>query len=263
MTPAPEIGLWHLLLGVVFVLMAGGASLAWRLGLGRELLVGTLRTFGQLALMGYVLALVFKVHNPLLTLTLYLLMLVAAVRIVRGRVLASRPESRRVAFQLPAMGAMLAGYTLVAWLVCGFIVGSDPWWSPRIFLPIAGMVIGNSMTALAIGLERLFAELTDKRELVEMRLAHGATATEASSEAVAAAIRAGMLPSITSLMGVGLVFIPGMMTGQILAGADPLDAVRYQIVVMLMLVGSTALSSLLVTLIVRRRCFGPGERLTI
>jgi putative ABC transport system permease protein len=101
----------------------------------------------------------------------------------------------------------------------------------------------------------LLSELRRDRAAVEMKLSLGATYGEASRSAVVGAMRAGMIPSINAMMAAGVVFIPGMMTGQILSGVDPVTAVRYQIVVMLMLVGSTALGTLLVVLWVRRRCF--------
>jgi len=143
------------------------------------------------------------------------------------------------------------------------IVGVTPWWEARYFIPTAGMVIGNSMSALAISVERFFSQMRRQRELIEMKLSLGADYREASEEIFRSSVKAGMIPSINAMMGVGLVFLPGMMSGQILAGADPLVAIRYQIVVMFMLVGSTALSSIIVMLIVRRRCFGSGEELLL
>jgi putative ABC transport system permease protein len=119
------------------------------------------------------------------------------------------------------------------------------------------------MTAIAISLERLIGDLKKSRNAVEMMLSLGADYKEASRETVKEAMRAGMIPSLNSMMAVGVVFIPGMMTGQILAGADPLMAVRYQIMVMVMLVGSTAIGSLIVILLVRRMCFGPGHQLLL
>ena len=125
------------------------------------------------------------------------------------------------------------------------------------------MIIGNSMNAIAIALERLLGDLRERRAEVEMKLCLGADYKEASQDIVRNAMRSGMIPSINSLMGVGIVFIPGMMTGQILAGADPLIAIRYQIVVMVMLVGATAVGSLLVVLLVRKMCFGSGAQLLL
>jgi putative ABC transport system permease protein len=148
-------------------------------------------------------------------------------------------------------------------MVTGMIITASPWWLPQYFLPLGGMIIGNSMNALALALERLFADLRAQRDLVDMKLSLGANYREASEDMVRRAIKAGMIPSINSLMGVGIVFIPGMMTGQIVAGADPLAAVRYQIVVMLMLVASTTISTLIVVLLTRRRCFGGAQQLIL
>jgi putative ABC transport system permease protein len=185
-------------------------------------------------------------------------MITAAVQIIHGRV-----GEKAVPYLWPMYISMLASYFLVTYMVTGVIIAASPWWQPQYFLPLGGMIIGNSMTALALALERLFADLRGRRELVEMQLSLGATYREASQDLVRQAIKAGMVPSINSLMGVGIVFIPGMMTGQIVAGADPLAAIRYQIVVMLMLVASTTLSTLLVVHLVRRRCFGPAQQLLI
>ena len=119
------------------------------------------------------------------------------------------------------------------------------------------------MTAISISLERLFSDLKARRAEVEMKLALGAEYREASQDILRGAIKAAMIPSINSLMAVGLVSLPGMMTGQILSGTDPLIAIRYQIVVMLMLVASTAIGAVIVTGLVRRRCFSTGQRLII
>jgi putative ABC transport system permease protein len=252
------IGSWQLLFSLIFVLLAGAASLTWHLGLGRSLLVGTLRTFAQLALMGYALVFIFRLESATLTLGVFGAMILAALQIVHGRI-----KAHQVSLLWPMFGAMLVSYAVVTVVVTGVIVGAKPWWQPQYFIPIAGMIIGNSMNALAISLERLFSDLRSQRDLVEMHLCLGADAREASQTIVRGAIRAGMIPSINAMMGVGIVFLPGMMTGQILSGVDPLTAIRYQIVVMVMLVGSTALSTVAVVLLARRRCFGSGDRLLL
>lgn len=253
-----DIGPWQLLLGLVFILAAGGASAVHRLGLGRDLFWGAVRTFAQLLVLGYVLVFVFKSGQSWLVLAFFTMMIFFAVRIIRGRI-----KERDVAVGIPIFVSMFGSYFLVSALVVGVIVGAKPWWRPEYFLPLAGMVVGNSMTALAISLERLFSDLRARRNELEMKLCLGASAREATRGIVAEAVRAGMIPSINSMMGVGVVFIPGMTAGQVLAGADPMLAVRYQIVVMLMLVGSTALGSLLVVHLIAGRCFGKGMRLVL
>lgn len=250
-----EIAPWRLALALVFSLVAGGCSLALRLGLGKDILIGTVRTFAQLFLMGWVLGWVFAADSPWLVLGLFLVMAAAAAHTARGRV-----KEKAVAFAWPMYGGMTAVYLLVTVTVTGAIVGAEPWWTPQYFLPIGGMVLGNSMNSAAVALDRLFSDLRARSAEVEMRLCLGADAAEASADIMRAAVRAGMIPAVNSMMAVGLVSLPGMMTGQILGGSDPSQAIRYQIVVMLMIVGATALGSTLLALLARRRCFGPGDR---
>jgi len=191
-----------------------------------------------------------------LVLLLFAGMIFFAARIVAGRV-----KGKGVPVFWPVFLSMLLSYMVVSFLVTGVVVQAQPWWDARYFLPLGGMVVGNSMNAMALSLERLFGEMTNRRDQVELLLSLGADPREATTAINADAIRAGMIPSINSMMGVGLVFIPGMMTGQILAGADPLLAIKYQIVVMLMLVGSTTLGSVVAVSLARRRLFTPAQQL--
>ncbi|NTV26654.1 MAG: iron export ABC transporter permease subunit FetB [Chlorobiaceae bacterium] len=252
------IQLPQLLLALLFIIMAQVTSMIWHLGLNRDITIGALRTVSQLFLMGYALTFIFRAESLPLTVGIFVVMVVSAVFIVKGRV-----RERDVPYLLPTFLTMVTSYFLTALFVSYAIVGVTPWWEPRYFIPTAGMVIGNSMSALAISIERLFSQMRQQRELIEMKLSLGADFREASSEIFRSAVKAGMIPSINAMMGVGLVFLPGMMSGQILAGTDPLIAIRYQIVVMFMLVGSTALSSIIVMLVIRRRCFGSGEELLL
>ncbi|ACF46122.1 conserved hypothetical protein [Prosthecochloris aestuarii DSM 271] len=253
-----EISFWQLLLGLVFIFIAQITSLLYHLGLNRDITVGTIRTFAQLFLMGYVLTFIFQLENVWLTLLVFSIMVISASFIVKGRV-----REKRIPYLLPTILTMFISYFATAFFVSGIIIGVDPWWEPRYFLPFGGMVIGNSMSALAIAIERLFSEMRQQKNMIEARLCLGANYKEASAEMLRNAISAGMIPSINAMMGVGLVFIPGMMAGQVLAGADPLQAVRYQIVIMLMLVGSTAMTSFITIRIIRKRCFGRGEELLL
>jgi len=253
-----DISTGQLLLALVFILTAQLSSFVFRLGLHRDIAVGTLRTFAQLILMGYVLTYILRTDQVWLVLGVFAVMVTSVVFIIKGRV-----NEKQVPYLLPTFLTMLLSYFTTAVFVSGLIIGSAPWWEPRYFIPAGGMVIGNSMSALAISIERFFRELRQERETVEMKLALGADYREASAGIFRSAVKAGMIPSINAMMGVGLVFIPGMMSGQILAGADPQVAVRYQIVVMLMLVGATAVSSVAVMLLIRRRCFGSGEEVLL
>jgi putative ABC transport system permease protein len=125
------------------------------------------------------------------------------------------------------------------------------------------MIIGNSMNALAIGINNWFDGISKERDRVEQYLSLGASARESTAANYRNAVKSGMIPSINALMTVGIVFIPGMMTGQVLAGIDPLIAIKYQIVIMLLLVGSSGLSTIIALHIVRRLTFTPSEQLKI
>jgi putative ABC transport system permease protein len=253
-----DISTPQLLLALLFIMVAQASSFIYHLGLNRDITIGTLRTFSQLFLMGYVLTFILKTSSPWLTLGVFMVMVVSAMFIIKGRV-----KEKQIPYIIPTFLTMFISYLATALFVSGLVIGITPWWEPRYFIPAGGMVIGNSMSALAISLERLFRDMRQQKEVVEMKLSLGANYREASNDIFKNAVTAGMIPSINAMMGVGLVFIPGMMSGQILAGTDPLIAIRYQIVVMLMLVGSTAVSSVIVMLIVRRRCFGSGEEVLL
>ncbi|GIX06492.1 MAG: iron export ABC transporter permease subunit FetB [Candidatus Poribacteria bacterium] len=253
-----EIGVGQLLLCLSFVLVAGIASLLLRLRLERDLGIGTVRTFVQLFLVGYILQFIFDLEHPVVIVGYYVWMIFWAARAVRGRV-----QERPFAIFGPTFVSMTLIYVLVAIFVTGVIVQARPWYLPQYFIPLGGMIIGNSMNSISIALDRLFGEVKQRRAEIEMALALGATSAEATEGIVRNAVRAGMIPSINALMTVGLVSLPGMMTGQILAGSDPSLAVRYQIVVMLMLVASTALGSVTITLWMRRRCFSRDHQLRV
>ena len=245
-----DIGTLQLVLCLIFVGIAGTGSVVLRLGLERDLAWGTVRTFAQLFLVGYVLKFVFRVDHPALVLLLFAFMIFWAAHAVSSRV-----KERQVRLFLPTFLSMLVSYMAVAWTVTAVIVQEDPWYKPQTFIPLGGMIAGNSMNAITIALERIFSNFREGRARIELALSLGATYQEATADLLRQAIKAGMIPSINALMTVGLVSLPGMMTGQILAGIDPVIAIEYQIVVMLMLVASTAIGSTIVAHVVRRLCF--------
>jgi len=253
-----EIGLLRLGLGLIFIGVAGAASFYHSLKLERMLVIGTIRTFAQLFLLGYVLKFIFNLDNIYIVLSIFLFMIFFAARTIYGRV-----NEKQISFFFPTFISMVFGYFIITFMVTRVVVDVTPWWKPQYFIPIGGMVIGNSMNAIAIALERLFKELRDKQNEIEMKLCHGADYKEASQEILKNAMKAGMIPSINSMMAVGVVFIPGMMTGQIIAGADPTTAIKYQIVVMIMIVGATTIGTLSVVLIVRKLCFSSGQQLLL
>ena len=239
---------------LVFVAMALSA---WqRLGIVRGLAIGAVRAVVQLVAVGYVLAFLITTRRPLLVLLTLLVMLVAAT------VTATERQKRGRARLFVISGtAMLIGAGLTLAYVDAVILRLHPWYDPQYLIPLFGMIIGNAMNGAALAAERLNSEMELRRGEVEAYLALGASPARASAEAVRRALVASMMPTVNMLMVVGLVSLPGMMTGQVIAGSSPLTAVRYQIVVVFMLAGAVAVTSVLVALWYRRTFFTAAEQL--
>lgn len=130
-------------------------------------------------------------------------------------------------------------------LAVGVIIGPDPWYAPRYVLPILGMVLGNTLSGISLGLETLISTLKRERVAIEARIALGHKRFEAVEEPVRQALKTGMMPIINAMAASGIVSLPGMMTGQIMAGADPVEATKYQILIMFLIAGATASGTLL------------------
>lgn len=255
---AIDISYSQLLISLLFVVIAGVASVRLQLDLEHDIIWGTIRTFAQLFLVGYILKYVFQINNAAIIMLVFTGMIFFAAYTIKGLV-----KEKSVPYLIPTFLSMLISYMVVTIVVTAFIVQAEPWYKPQYFIPLGGMVIGNSMSAIAISLERIFSDVRKRGDEIEMYLSLGATHKEATGHILREAIKAGMIPSINSMMAVGIVFLPGMMTGQILAGADPILSIKYQIVVMLMLVGSTAIGSIIVSNIVRNLCFNDAEQITL
>lgn len=253
-----DITYTQLLLSLVFIFIAGVASIRLQLDLERDIFWGTIRTFAQLFIIGYVLKYIFGLDNLYLVLFVFTGMIFFAAYTIRGRV-----KEKSIPYFIPTFLSMFASYMLVTITVTALIIQVEPWYKPQYFIPLGGMVVGNSMTAIAISLERIFADIRKSRDEIELYLCLGANHREATAQLTKEAIKAGMIPSINSMMAVGIVFLPGMMTGQILAGVDPVISIKYQIVVMLMLVASTAMGSIIVAFITRSLCFNKAEQIVL
>ena len=253
-----EITPLQLVLCLLFVAVAGASSLFFKLKLEKDLMRGTVRAFAQLFMVGYALKYIFQLNNVVVILLLLVFMIFWAAHAIRGRV-----GEQPVSFFLPTFISMVVSYTIVSIVVTAVIIQVEPWYQPQYFIPIGGMIAGNSMSAIAIALERLFADLRVHRQRIELALTFGATYQEATTDILRSVIKAGMIPSINALMTVGLVSLPGMMTGQILAGADPTEAIKYQIIVMLMLVAATTIGTVIVVHVVRGRCFSRAHQMVV
>lgn len=231
---------YQLAFTVILIVITGGISSLLKLGLFKSLIWGTIRTFVQLTLVGYALSYIFEINNLWLIIAIITMMCFIASRAAVKRTTHVPNYPTLLAFI-----SLLASTYLVGTIVTSLIIAPAPWYSARIAIPIFGMILGNSMNGIALSLDRLYNEARSRSAEIEAMLTFGATPWEAIRPSVREALRAAMTPTINSLMVVGLVSLPGMMTGQILGGADPREAVRYQIVVHLMIAAAVAIGCLI------------------
>ncbi len=238
------------------VLCAGVVSAALRLRLEAKLALASVRTVVQLLLVGMVLGWVFRLDRAELVLGVLLLMIALA-----GRAAVARSSRTFPGVTLRAFGTLLLTGLLTTFAVTAAIIGVEPWYRPQYVIPLAGMVLGNSLTGISLSLDSLLESLAAQRGRVESELALGASRWEAAREPLTSAVRRGLIPIINSMMVVGLVSLPGMMTGQILEGADPIEAVKYQIVVMFMIAAATSLGCMVMGLLVYQRLFNERHQL--
>jgi putative ABC transport system permease protein len=229
-----------LALPAMLVVLNGVLSVALQLRLERQLAAAALRMVVQLALVGYVLRVLFELGSPFWTGLAALVMVVAAAREVVAR--QARPLARGRTFGLGA-GCALAAAGSVTALAMLTQIRPEPWYDPHYALPLLGMVLGNTMTGIALGLDALTTGAVRDRAAIEARLALGATRQLAMLSVTRAALRAGSMPIVNAMAVAGLVSLPGMMTGQILAGAEPVEAAKYQILVMFLIAGGTGLGT--------------------
>ncbi len=222
-------------LAVGLVLVAGIVSRWQRAGLESDLAIATVRSFVQLVAIGFVLDAVFAQDSPLWT-TLVLVVMIGVAAQTSGARGKQTPGATWIALAAITFGSVS---TLAALVAAGVFA-----YTPENIIPIGGMVIGNAMTVASQVMNRMSDDLLDNRDQIEAMLALGATSREASQIQFRRALRNAMIPHIDTTKTVGLIKLPGAMTGMILAGASPLEAVQLQIIVMYMLVGATTFTGL-------------------
>ena len=244
----------------VLVLALALLSLRMRLEIGSRILVAAARTTIQLLLIGLVLRAIFETAGALWVMLLAGVMLIAAAREVAAR------QKRRLhgwwAFGIGA-GAMFVSSFAVTVLALIVIIGNTPWYEPRYSIPLLGMLLGNTMNGIALATDRLTETAWQQRSGIEQRLLLGATWSEAIREIRRESARSGMIPIINAMAAAGLVSLPGMMTGQILAGSPPVDAVKYQILVMSLISAGTGFGVLVALQFTGRHLFDDRHRLRL
>ena len=244
-----ELNSFQVAVASSLIVLNGAISMALGLGLERRLGLAAVRTVAQLSLLGVVLGAVFRMQAWWMVAGLTTLMTaVAGIAAVR------RTTRRHPGIWINSIVSMFVSSWLMTAVALGAIVQPTPWHAPQYAIPLLGMILGNTLNGISLGLDRLLAEFS-RREEIETLLALGATRWEAASGAIQEAVRTGMIPIINAMMVVGIVSLPGMMTGQLLAGVAPIEAVKYQIVIMFLIASGAALGTVGVVLLGYRRLF--------
>jgi len=238
MSGIAEIGIWQLMAAYIFLIILLVMTRRQGIGKEKEIIISSLRMTVQLVLMGYALVYILELNYLLLSLGILLFMEIFAVKNIYSRVKVDiNTRLRKV-----IIFSMLTGTVITILYFLLAVINISPWYEARYFIPIAGMIIGNSMTGVSLGTERLIDGVRTKRELIEGALMLGATPNQATKGVVNDAFTAAIMPTINSMVGMGIVFLPGMMTGQILSGISPITAIKYQIAIMMGVLGSVSLT---------------------
>ncbi|MFC6633137.1 ABC transporter permease [Microbulbifer taiwanensis] len=251
---------WQLALASSLVLALAACTHFARLGLGGSLLIAAARTALQLALIGVVLEVLFAVGSLHWVALMGLAMLLLA-----GREIVARQKYRLRggwSFAIGTVSMFISAFSVTI-LTLIAVIDPQPWYQPQYAIPLLGMLLGNTMTGVALGLDRLTESAHRSRDIIENRLMLGDTWADACGDFRREAMRAGLMPVINAMAAAGIVSLPGMMTGQILAGSPPALAVKYQILIMFTIAAGTGFGTFTAVAICSRRLFDGRERLRV
>ena len=245
-----DIQVGRLALGYLLLLIPLGICLWYRVPLVKQTLLGAVRMTAQLVLVGFYLDVIFDLNNPWLT-ALWLLVMVAVadVSVLRHCGFRLKP------FVGPLFVAMMVGVGLPALMFLLVILDLPHVMEPRFLIPIAGMTLGNCLRANIIGIGRFYKDIHREDKAYLLSLAQGANLGEAVFPYLRSALQAALAPTLATMATIGLVSLPGMMTGVILGGQSPLPAIKYQIAIMLSIFSGTALTILVTIQLTLPKCF--------
>ncbi|GAB5591904.1 hypothetical protein Unana1_06804 [Umbelopsis nana] len=235
-----ELTWWNVAFASLFIIVNLIMSSILGLGLEKSLLISAIRCVIQLTIMGFVLEDVFKAQNPALV------MLMTMILILLGcyEIMYNKSKKTYKGMFITCLFSMTTSTLLVGIIGSRFAMAEDPFWTPEKFVPTTGMLLGNLMSGMAVAIGSCLSSLSDGQEKIETYLSYGATRWEAGLSVATESVRLAMLPTINQMSVIGLIAIPGMMTGQIMGGASVLQAARYQQIIMFMISASTALAVL-------------------
>ncbi|WP_282413334.1 iron export ABC transporter permease subunit FetB [Pseudomonas sp. PS01299] len=255
MTAYQNLSMIDIGIAASLILINGALSLALKLDLERKLAWASIRTVVQLLAIGYLLGWVFNFSKWYVVLPL-----MATMTLIAGLASSARGQRTYAGQRIDSIVSIWLSSWLVTAIGLFAVIRIHPWYEPQYAIPILGMILGNTLTAVSLGIERMTQELTAGRNVVEMSLSLGGSRWEAAQGPARQAVRAGMTPTLNQMTVVGLVSLPGMMTGQVLAGQPPIEAVRYQIIIMFLIAASSALGTVCAVLLTYRRLFSPEHR---
>jgi len=255
-----QLGPWDLTIAAGLVLLLALMSWRLRLGVERQVLIAAVRSTVQLALLGLVLKVLFELESLPWIGALTLFMLTVAGWEVMAR------QTRRYrglwGMAIGTLSMFLSSFsvTLLALLV---VIRVEPWYQPKYLIPLLGMLLGNTMNGIAIALDNLTRQAWEGRGRIEARLLLGADWSTAIAEIRRDSLRSGLIPIVNAMAAAGVVSLPGMMTGQILAGSPPMEAAKYQLLIMFLIAAGTGLGSVAAVWLGSRRLFDERQRLRL
>ncbi len=255
-----SLSAFDLSLAAMLLLMLAATSFRIGLGLEKRIFISGVRMTLQLLLIGLVLKVLFESVSFALVFIMSLCMLLIAGYEVWAR---QKRKLRGSTGYLISTGSMLVSSFTVTLLALTLMVGVDPWYTPQYAIPLLGMLLGNTMNGVALASDRLTTEIYNQRGMVEQRLLLGQNWQEASGDIRRDCMRTGMIPIVNSMAAAGVVSLPGMMTGQILGGSSPLDAVKYQILIMFLIAAGTGFGVITAIWLISRRLFDERQRLVL
>jgi len=260
MTSIIELSPFDLSLAALLVIALAWVTRKLQLKIGGRLLLSAVRTVIQLSLIGFVLKALFASAAPGWVALMALVMILAA-----GREVHARQKHRLLGVWGFGIGlsAMFISSFAVTLLALSVVIHAKPWYAPRYAIPLLGMLLGNTMNGVALSVNQLTQSVRSQRAVIESRLALGQTKDEAIADIRRESIRTGLIPIINAMAAAGLVSLPGMMTGQILAGNLPADAAKYQILIMFLIAGGTGFGTLAAVWMTSHRLFDDRHRLRL
>ncbi|KAJ1917718.1 hypothetical protein IWQ60_007700 [Tieghemiomyces parasiticus] len=258
-TRTGPLGWYNVLVASALIFVDGLISIVMGLQLEDTLFISAARCLVQLTAMGYLLEFIFATRNPVLV----FLMASFLILMATYETVFSKCKRRHANMFFTVIMSFALSTMLVASLGGLYALNSSPFWYPYKFIPTLGMLLANGMTGTALGLNACLTSVSEHKERVETYLAMGATRWEAVRPVAVEALRSAMLPTLNNMSIMGLISIPGMMTGQILGGVPVSDAVKYQQIIAFMIAASTALASLGAVLVCLHTVVDQGHRLRL